>query len=87
MNVPSMVIRLKVDRQGRMVLPKWLRRELGADPGEVSLRRTPDGLVLSAVTPEGTVEIAPDGLPRLRLGRGVTNDEVLEGIDDERSGR
>lgn len=27
---PSMVIKVKVDGQGRMVLPKWLRQELGA---------------------------------------------------------
>jgi bifunctional DNA-binding transcriptional regulator/antitoxin component of YhaV-PrlF toxin-antitoxin module len=82
-----MVIRVKVDRQGRMVLPKWLRQELGADPGELALQRTPEGVLLSAVTPAAQVEVAPDGLPRLRLGRTVTNDEVLEGIDAERSNR
>ena len=85
--MPSMVIRVKVDRQGRMVLPKWLRQELGADPGELALQRTPEGVLLSAVTPAAQVEVAPDGLPSLRLGRTVTNDEVLEGIDAERSNR
>lgn len=70
-----------------MVLPKWLRHELGADPGELALRRTPDGVLLTAVTPVAHVETAPDGLPRLRLGRTVTNDEVLDGIDTERSHR
>lgn len=70
-----------------MVLPKWLRRELGADPGEVALRVTPDGVLLSAVTPPADVETADDGLPVLRLGRPVTNDEVVEAIDAERSQR
>lgn len=87
MSTPSMVIRVRVDGQGRMVLPKWLRRELGADPGEVTLQRTPDGVLLSAVTPIGQVDEAPDGLPLLRLGRTVTNDEVLAGIDADRSTR
>ncbi len=87
MTVPSMVIRVKVDRQGRMVLPKGLRQELGADPGELALQRTPEGVLLSAVTPTGQVEVAPDGLPRLRLARTVTNDEVLQGIDADRANR
>lgn len=82
-----MVTRVKVDRQGRMVLPKWLRQELGADPGDVVVRRTPDGLLLSPVTPEGSVEQAPDGLPVLRLRRVVSNDEVLQGIGEERAAR
>jgi AbrB family looped-hinge helix DNA binding protein len=82
-----MVIRVKVDRQGRMVLPKWLRQELGADPGELTLQRTPEGVLLSPVTPTAQVEVAADGLPSLRLGRTVTNDEVLDGIDTERSNR
>lgn len=87
MGVPSMVNRVKVDRQGRMVLPKWLRQELGADPGEVMVQRTADGVLLSAVTPAAQVETAADGLPVLRLGRTVTNEEVLEGIDADRSSR
>ncbi len=82
-----MVIMVKVDRQGRMVLPKQLRRELGADPGEVAVTRTADGVLLSPVTPQAEVEVAEDGLTRLRLGRPVTNDEVLGAIDAERAAR
>lgn len=69
------------------MLPLWLRRELVATPGEVLLRRTADGILLTAVTPEGEIEQAPDGMPVLRLGRPVTNDEVVEAIRRERSGR
>lgn len=82
-----MVTRVRVDRQGRMVLPKPLRRRLGADPGEVTLTTTPEGALLTPVTPEATVEEGPDGLPVLRLGRPVANEEVLAAIDAERAER
>lgn len=69
------------------MLPLWLRRELVETPGEVLLRRTADGVLLTAVAPDGDVEQAADGMPVLRLGRRVTNDEVTEAVRDERSGR
>lgn len=71
-----------------MVLPKWLRLQHRLDaPGEVDVRPSPDGLLLTPVADAGRVEVAPDGLPVLRLGRAVTNEEVLAAIDDERSTR
>lgn len=70
-----------------MVLPKRLRQELAADPGEVDVRRTPDGVLITSVTPTGQLVDADDGLPLLQLGRKVTNEEVLVGIDDERAER
>lgn len=82
-----MVTRVRIDGQGRMVLPKWLRRELGADPGEVGVRRTAEGVLLTPVTPVGEVQDAADGFPVLRLGRPVSNAEVLDAIDEERSRR
>lgn len=82
-----MVMRVRVDRQGRMVLPKPLRRELGADLGEVVARRTIDGVLLTPATPTGRVEVAPDGLPVLGLGRPVSNDEVLRAVEEERAAR
>ncbi|MGQ0776350.1 MAG: hypothetical protein ACT4NY_18310 [Pseudonocardiales bacterium] len=85
--MPPSVTRVKVDGHGRMVLPKWLRRHLVEVPGEVALRRTPDGVLLTPVTTAGQVDQGSDGLPVLRLGRSVSNDEVLAAIDDERSGR
>lgn len=80
-------VRVKVDRQGRMVLPQWLRRELVETPGEVQLRRTRDGILITPVAVKGRVEQAADGLPVLRLGHPVGNDEVLAAIDEERAGR
>jgi len=87
MDSPSDGVRVKVDRQGRLVLPQWLRREIVVSPGEVMLRRTADGVLLTPIAPDGAVEQGPDGLPLLRLGRLVSNDEVIGAIDRERSGR
>lgn len=82
-----MVTRVRIDKQGRMVLPQWLRRELGADPGEVAVQRTAEGVLLTAVTPVGEVHIGEDGVPKLQLGRPVSNAEVLRAIDEERAER
>ncbi len=87
MNVPPVVTKVSVDAQGRMVLPKWLRRELGADPGELALHRTPEGVLLTPLTPVAEVAEAPDGAPVLRLGRPVSNEEVLGAIGEERAQR
>ncbi len=87
MSSPLMVIRVRVDRQGRLVLPKRIRQELGADPGELALRRTADGVLLTRLAPPGQVGTADDDLPTLALGRPVTNDEVLDAIDTERASR
>lgn len=70
-----------------MVLPRWLRQQIVAVPGEVLLRSTPDGVLLTSVAAEREVEQAADGLPVLRLGRPVSNDEVIAAIGDERAGR
>lgn len=87
MDSPSRGVRVRVDRQGRLVLPQWLRREIVSAPGEVLLRRTADGVLLTPVAAEGGVEEGTDGLPLLRLGRTVSNDEVIDAIDQERAGR
>lgn len=78
---------MKVDAQGRMVLPRRLREEIVTAPGEVLVRRTPDGLLLTAAEDAGTVSTGEDGLPVLTLGRKVTNAEVLAAIDRERADR
>ncbi|MGH8998396.1 MAG: hypothetical protein ACRDY7_03300 [Acidimicrobiia bacterium] len=86
MESPSMV-RVKVDSQGRMVLPRRLREEIVSVPGEVLIRRTADGLLLTAAEGSGMVATGDDGLPLLRVGRTVTNTEVLAAIDRERADR
>lgn len=71
-----------------MVLPQWLRRELVTLPGEVVLRRTPDGVLMTPVAEGGgEIEAAPDGFPVLRVGRTVSNDEVIAAIDQDRAHR
>jgi bifunctional DNA-binding transcriptional regulator/antitoxin component of YhaV-PrlF toxin-antitoxin module len=84
---PPLGVRVRVDRQGRLVLPQSLRREIVVVPGEVMLRRTADGVLLTPVAPAGGVEQGPDGLPVLKVGRRVSNDEVIDAIGRERSGR
>jgi bifunctional DNA-binding transcriptional regulator/antitoxin component of YhaV-PrlF toxin-antitoxin module len=85
---PRTAVRVKVDQQGRMVLPRAWRDELvDSLPGEIVVRRTGDGLLLSAVERAGEVRSAADGLPVLSIGRPVTNAEVLEAIEQDRSGR
>lgn len=78
---------MSVDRQGRLVLPQSVRRRLVTTPGELELRETPDGVLLSPLPARGAVEESADGLPLLRLGRPVRNDEVLAAIDEERGDR
>lgn len=86
MDSPSSV-RVKVDAQGRMVLPRGWRDEVVSVPGEVLLRRTADGLLLSPAESPGVIGAGPDGLPLLRVGRPVRNAEVLTRIDEERASR
>jgi len=84
---PLQGLRVKVDKQGRLVLPHAVREGFVSSPGELVLFRTPEGLLLQPSTDPGTVRIADDGLPILSLNRTVTNAEVLAAIDGERSER
>ena len=86
MRTPSAVV-VKVDRQGRLVLPLAMREELTTTPGEVTLTPTDGGVLISPVAEAGTVEVGDDGFPMLRLGRVITNDEVIAAIDADRKGR
>lgn len=81
------VARVRVDAQGRMVLPRRLRDEIVTTPGELVVRRTPEGLLLSPISTPGEIETGDDGLPVLRVGRLVRNDEVLDAIDRDRAAR
>ena len=86
MKSPS-IARVRVDGQGRMVLPSGLREEIVSIPGEVLIRRTAEGLLLTAALAPGTVRQSDDGLPVLSIGRRVSNEEVLRGIEAERADR
>lgn len=78
---------MKVDKQGRLVLPQRLREGLVDPPGEVLVSVTPDGLLVRPAIATGVVRVDADGLPVIAIGRRVTNEEVLAGIDGERADR
>ena len=82
MESPS--VRIRVDAQGRMVLPRRLREDIVTTPGELVVRRVAEGLLLTSATTAGVVSTGTDGLPVLHLGRNVTNNEVLAALDRER---
>jgi hypothetical protein len=86
MATPS-VARVRVDGQGRMVLPRGIRDELLSVPGEVLVRRTADGWLMTAAESSGTITDGDDGMPILSIGRLVTTAEVLDSIDQERAER
>ncbi len=69
------------------MLPRAIRDELLRVPGEVLVRRTVDGWLMTAADTEGTISEGADGLPVLTIGRPVTTAEVLDAIDQERAGR
>lgn len=52
----------------------------------MTIREVDDGLLLEPPT-SGDITVADDGLPVLTLGEPITNDEVLDAIDDERGHR
>ena len=78
---------VRIDRQGRLVIPQHLRDELLDVPGEVVIERTADGLLIRPANANTNVRLAEDGLPVLNVDRPVTNDEVLDAIAAERAGR
>ncbi|MCU0261629.1 MAG: hypothetical protein MUE78_11470 [Ilumatobacteraceae bacterium] len=80
-------VRIRIDRQGRMVIPAALRDEITTTPGDVIVHRTAAGLLITAAPQEGEVAMAPDGLPLLEIDRMVSNADVLAAIDHERSSR
>lgn len=70
-----------------MVIPAALRDEISTTPGDVIVQRTADGLLITAVPQEADVATASDGLPVLEFDRVVSNADVLDAIDRERSPR
>jgi AbrB family looped-hinge helix DNA binding protein len=81
-----MAVQVKVDRQGRVVLPLHERQRLGiANGGTLELTSTPEGLILERRLP-AVVRIASDGLPIVSIKglKTVTNEEALQGIHEDR---
>jgi hypothetical protein len=70
-----------------MVLPRALREEIVSVPGEVLVRHTDGGLLLTTAESDGLVHVSETGVPSLTLGRRVTNSEVLRAIDQDRADR
>lgn len=68
-----------------MVLPRAIRDDLLRVPGEVVVRRTADGWLMTAADSSGTITDGEDGLPLLSIGRPVTTAEVLDAIEHERA--
>jgi len=83
---------VKVDAQGRLVLPRAARERLGirGRAAEIAIEDTPDGLFLEVTSHPAIVTTGEDGLPAVSLGGAtgsVTNDEVLAAIAAERARR
>lgn len=82
--------RVRVDAQGRVVIPRRVRERMGIpDGGELELVETPEGVLLERPRVEAWVEIAEDGLPVIRTSgeRRITNDETVAAIHAIRDGR
>lgn len=84
---PPRGVRVRIDKQGRLVVPHALRDGLVTATGELLLVPTAEGLLLRPIVESGTVRIADDGLPVLALEGTVTNAEVLASIDRARAER
>lgn len=78
---------VKVDRQGRVVIPQRDRERLGVGEGGVlELVPTPEGLLLEPRR-RATVTVDEDGLPVVSIEGldTVTNEEAVEAIHRQRN--
>jgi bifunctional DNA-binding transcriptional regulator/antitoxin component of YhaV-PrlF toxin-antitoxin module len=81
-----------VDRQGRLVLPRDMRRRLGIPPGvpgEVVVSECADGVLIEAATREAVVTLGEDGFPLVHIEgiESLDNETVLEAIRRDRASR
>lgn len=82
-----MAVQVRVDRQGRVVIPLRERERLGVEEGgTLDLVATPEGVLLERRRP-ATVRIGDDGLPVVTAegAEQVSNDESLEAIHRHRA--
>lgn len=88
----AIMARVRVDAQGRLVLPQSLRRRFGIDgrPAELVATETADGLLIELPPNRAILSQAEDGLPEVTiegLSAPITNDSVIAGIDADRARR
>ncbi len=77
---------LKVDRQGRVVIPQRERERLGVrDGGTLEWVPTPEGVLLERRR-RADVRVAEDGLPVASIDylQEVSNDESVDAIHHQR---
>lgn len=82
-----MPVTVRVDRQGRVVIPQQERERLGlGEGGTLEMAATPEGLVLERRR-RATVATGDDGLPLVTVdGLGeVANDDAVEAIHQQRN--
>lgn len=81
-----MSVQVKVDRQGRIVIPLHERERLGvADGGTLELIATPEGVLLERRR-QAEVRTAEDGLPVITIQdlETLSNEESLSAIHRDR---
>lgn len=81
-----MTVIVKVDAQGRVVIPQAERERLGmSDGGALELVSTPEGVLLERRR-RATVTTGEDGLPLVTLDDGgtVSNADATRAIHDQR---
>lgn len=84
-----MITTVKVDAQGRVVIPQTERERLGlADGGALELVSTPEGVLLERRR-QATVTSGEDGLPMVTLDDAgtVNNVDATQAIHDQRGDR
>ena len=84
-----MTVTVKVDAQGRVVIPQGERERLGlSDGGALELVSTPEGVLLERRR-QATVTSGEDGLPLVTLddGETVSNADAAEAIHAQRDER
>lgn len=82
-----MPIMIKVDRQGRVVIPQRERERLGvAEGGTLELVATPEGLLLERRR-SAKVRVDEGGLPVVTIEdvQSVSNDDALDAIHRQRN--
>ena len=84
-----MAVTVKLDAQGRVVIPQAERERLGvADGGALELVATPEGVLLERRR-RATVTSHEDGLPQVTLEdlETVSNADAIQAIHSQRDDR